>query len=419
MAASKSFSKTPKPKKTQEETQTTRFDFTYHLKSSDIPTVTKNTSDDSDYVFFNNPKNYENNNEFCGMLEYLLEKFGESCSRYCFQLEACPTSKRLHFQGRIMLLTKNKIRLRTLVSDEKNPIPGAHWSCTSKAAGTSFDYVMKEESRILGPWMDKSSAPKGSHITWDVKNITYETLNPWQTTLDDMLFQKEIDGSVKVIRKIRDINVILQPAGNLGKSTYTRWAHFIRGTSKCNAFNNYKDLIQFVGSIFMSEGDKPVWFFDIPKGMTADKLHDIIVAIEDIKSGNVSDTRHKGRDLYMNPPRIVIFTNNELPWHLLSKDKWVVHTINKDMQLIPYIVKDQYDPNALNDDICPSEPIQAKPFKFKMVPAFQEAKAIEKEQSNLDSSEAAKIDYVSLQIELAKNPELASQFLEFIKTKNL
>ena len=58
-------------------------------------------------------------------------------------------------------------------------------------------------------------------------------------------------------------------------------------------------------------------------------------AIEMLKDGKVYDTRYKGKELRMERPRIIVFTNTPPKVRYLSKDRWNFWTI-KDKQLVEF-----------------------------------------------------------------------------------
>ena len=78
----------------------------------------------------------------------LKEFLNKHCKRWAFQLEEGEQNGYKHYQGRVSL----KVRAR------KGPCHDAiHWSPTSKdvaVTGNEF-YVLKEETRVLGPWTDR------------------------------------------------------------------------------------------------------------------------------------------------------------------------------------------------------------------------------------------------------------------------
>ena len=74
------------------------------------------------------------------------------CKKYCFQKEK-GESGYVHYQGRVSM--KTKIRLDRLCSVE--PIKGK-WSVTSNANRDNDFYVVKDDTRIEGPWKDTDEA---------------------------------------------------------------------------------------------------------------------------------------------------------------------------------------------------------------------------------------------------------------------
>lgn len=91
-------------------------------------------------------------------IKVIHAKLVANCAKFCFQIEKAPTTGRLHLQGRIRV--RAKCRLAVLKATFDQFLPGAHWSPTvsANAASNLFSYVMKEDTRVEGPW-DERNAP--------------------------------------------------------------------------------------------------------------------------------------------------------------------------------------------------------------------------------------------------------------------
>ncbi len=84
---------------------------------------------------------------------------------------------------------------------------------------------------------------------------------------------------------------------------------------------------------------KPIYIFDMPRGMKKDKLADFYSGIEIIKNGVAFDKRHSAKKIRFNRPRIIVFTN-ELPvLELMSTDRWKIWKINNKFELNKYIIE--------------------------------------------------------------------------------
>ena len=51
-------------------------------------------------------------------------------------------------------------------------------------------------------------------------------------------------------------------------------------------------------------------------------------ALEQLKDGEFTTTKYQGSEITLNPPRMVVFTNEPLNWDSMSKDRWKIMTIN-------------------------------------------------------------------------------------------
>lgn len=117
-----------------------------------------------------------------------------------------------------------------------------------KASDTSFDYCLKNETRIEGPWTDKKTF---INLPLDVKMV--KELRPWQETLRIMALRFEL----------RKLDIIYCPLGNSGKSTFVRWMHCHKHGMRLPPFETYKDL----GRAVSAHDFKSLYMFDLPRAM--------------------------------------------------------------------------------------------------------------------------------------------------------
>lgn len=239
-----------------------------------------------------------------------------NCKNWVFQIEECPTTKRLHFQGRVSL--KTKMRCDTLAGKARLCDINAHWSPTSTNAVTNaeFDYVMKEDTRVEGPWKDRETEIK--HEIPDkldtVIKMEREGLKPWQQTIVDMCN----------IYDDRTIDIIFDRKGGIGKSSLLK---YLDDKDRKLAYQvptiaNIKDLMQAVMSIIKGKGLRKSFVVDFPRGVSHKAQNALWCGLEDLKNGFVYDTRYKYDYIRFNEPRVFVFTNTLPPVYLMSKDRW-------------------------------------------------------------------------------------------------
>lgn len=240
------------------------------------------------------------------------------CKKWVFQYEEGITGY-LHYQGRISLT--DKLRLNELIDTKILPSQ-AHWSRTqTKTKG--FDYVMKEDTRILGPWKDTD---KPKYIPRQYRG-KMNTLRP---------FQKHIIDSAYTFDE-RTINVIISPNGNIGKSVISSLCELFKKGIDLPPCNDAEKLIQSCCNICMKKNTRnpsPI-FIDLPRSFNQDNMNGIFTAIEQIKKGKLYDIRYNYTEWWIDSPQIWVFTNNEeIDTDMLSKDRWKIWNVDKNYRLV-------------------------------------------------------------------------------------
>lgn len=238
----------------------------------------------------------------------LMEKLDKYCSKFVFQLEQGEKTDYLHWQVRMHLM--KKITLAGALADLA-PHIGGHWSITSNTVHrkNKFNYVMKEQSRVDGPWTDEDYE-EPPPMTWQLKQFLQWELFPYQKWMMEKAQQ----------RSMRDIHLIYDPNGNAGKSIFLEYLEYKRIAFEMPPFRAMEDMLQYAHSF------KPqsCYVIDMPRGMKKDKLGEFYSGIEVLKNGVTWDKRYSGKKRRMGRPEIFVFTN-ELPvFELMSKDRWKV-----------------------------------------------------------------------------------------------
>lgn len=236
-------------------------------------------------------------------LQELLDKY---CKKWCYQLEKGEETEYLHWQGRFKLKVKERI------GGVIKKFPGCHITITSEANRDNMFYVMKIETRVEGPWSDTDA-----YIPRDIRAI--KELLPWQETLREN-FEKIDD---------RVVDVVVDTRGGIGKTVFVRWM-CCHGLGQVLPFcNDYRDLLRMC----MGVGVHPLYFIDIPRAITKDRLFQLYGAIETIKGGYAYDERYHFHQRFFDPPRICVFTNTDPDPDLLSRDRWRIWEV-QDKKLV-------------------------------------------------------------------------------------
>lgn len=235
------------------------------------------------------------------------------CKKYCFQLEKGEASGKLHWQGRCSL--KLKKREPEAIKLFQKAWQSFHLSRTSSENKNNMFYVMKDDTRIEGPFTESNEI----FVPLDVQKM--KTLRPWQQSLIEMLD----------IYDDRTVDIVYDKIGNKGKSSLTRYMMIYKDANILPLCNDHRDLLRMAYDV----GPKKVYLIDMPRASNKSKLAQFFVGIEYIKSGYAFDDRNKFRQRLFNRPRICIFTNEKPDLSLLTKDMWKIWKI-KDNHLVPY-----------------------------------------------------------------------------------
>lgn len=235
------------------------------------------------------------------------------CERGFYQKELS-VSKYEHWQCHFHL--KERKRKGELLK-ELNENFGKGWGHLSPATSMNKDkmeYVMKERTRIDGPW----SINDDIKPLYDLIEIE-KGLFPWQASIAEIL----------KIQDPRSIHVCIDPVGANGKSTMVKWLRQKKKATVVPTFYDRKDLVQAVMCMQQAEA----YVFDLPRGFDKKKIAGLWGGIEQVKSGYVYDPRHAFKDRIFPNPAIVVFTNEEPPI-MLSEDrivKWLICPKTKEL----------------------------------------------------------------------------------------
>ena len=248
-----------------------------------------------------------------------VEALKKIAKKWCFQEEKGDQTDYLHYQGRMTLISKKRPKQAHVLVQKM--FKGMHVSPTVKENRTDLYYVMKEDTRVDGPWTEKDAqrfVPEQFRIT----------LRPWQQTVLQMAQYKDT----------RSINVIIDEEGGKGKSTLAGYAVFQLGYYFVAVHDSVERMVASVCDMLMSDQARnPKCFFvDIPRSFRKSRMKSLFLAIEQIKNGWVSDSRYHYRQWGFNTPCVWVFCNRPIRTKYLSKDRWRLFMF-QDEQLVPYV----------------------------------------------------------------------------------
>lgn len=249
--------------------------------------------------------------------------------RWIFQTEKCPTTDRLHYQGRGSLI-KKKRHGEFCTALNQSDLKGMDISESSnESKSREIFYMMKEETRVDGPWDDSTYKPP-PYIPRQYQGLI-DRLHPWQkTVLDSRSSFNE-----------RCIDVIVDTRGNRGKSTLAALGRLHHGALDLPPIGDHKELLQIVCDTLSSRQERHpgLVFVDCPRSLDQKRMAPYFIAIEQIKKGYVCDVRYHYKEWDFDSPRVWVFMNREPDPKYLSRDRWNYWQINAFNMLETFVPK--------------------------------------------------------------------------------
>jgi len=260
--------------------------------------------------------------KFCDSDVAIKDSFVGRSKKWGFQLEKSDDGYD-HYQGRMSLIKKKRTGalVRKLFID--TVMENAHFSVTSSENMNNFDYTAKVDSRVDGPWsyLDKVV----------VNTIQLEMFKKWPLRLYQQWIYEQC-----LIFCMRSIDLIYDPIGNIGKSLFTEWMEAQGLVEEIPPYRLMDDVFQRV----YGRPKCKAYFMDMPRGMKKDKLADLYAGLEVVKNGVCYDKRNYPKKCRFDRPRIFVFTNVLPQFDLMSKDRWRIHRIDENYDVVPWSLGD-------------------------------------------------------------------------------
>lgn len=233
------------------------------------------------------------NNYEVEQMEQLEQVLKHECKWFVFQEETGEQGTP-HLQGTICLEKKQR---RTQL---KSINPKIHWEPT-KAVKASLAYCAKQESRT------------GRQFVYGIElPAELEVDEPYGWQLDVMNIIKEKPDK-------RTIHWFWEPTGGVGKTSLAKYLVVKYDALMLTGKSN--DMYHMI-SKFPTK--RKVFIIDCPRSQQ-DYIN--YGAIEQIKNGLIFSGKYEGSQLVFNSPHVVVFSNHEPDYDMMSKDRWNVKRI--------------------------------------------------------------------------------------------
>lgn len=254
----------------------------------------------------------------------LIRCFRDLGTEYTFQPELS-TNGNLHYQ--CCFATKTRTRQSTLLKILSEYLK---YPLCLLELDRAFDYEIAKKY-----CSDSGKRAPGTGVYSNLGSAQYEEGDiqfldisenrfPWQREFMSIFFNQD-ETDIKTPDD-RTVYWLTDSSGNSGKSKFTKWLVRRYDYITKIAFGTSTQLRSSV----ISEGPKRFYILDIPRTLGSDdSISSVISVIEDIKNGYVKSGMYgDSKELFLDPPHILVFTNRECPEEKLSEDRWRKSYIN-------------------------------------------------------------------------------------------
>jgi hypothetical protein len=175
----------------------------------------------------------------------------------------------------------------------------------------------------------------GDAIDYDEKMVE---ATPWQRQILSLVAKEPNDRQIYWIHNAR---------GNVGKSKLMKYL-CCKGLAKRVPGGNSQQL----RTVMVQKGASRCYVVDLPRARGRDdRLSDLFSALEELKNGWVESSMYgKEATLFMEPPHVIVMSNDPPDLRLASADRWRVYHVDDAKRLA--LGADPYDPEEEpNDEI--------------------------------------------------------------------
>ena len=248
------------------------------------------------------------------------KRLAEIFKKFVFQAELADTGYK-HYQVRGQ--TYKRMYFGVFMTVHAKHLWDGHISrtCTSVHNTRSFNYVMKLDGRIGGPWKDDQfSLAALPVLTRQLQDFMSRELYQWQRVVEMLV--KEIDD--------RRIILLHDAVGNIGKSIFTEYLEYKGLAIEIPPFMTLQDLMAAVEAA----RDKKAFVIDMPRSMPQHLMAEFFAGIESIKNGLSYDKRYHMKKSRFDRPQVLVFTNVMPFFGHLTADRWHIYSMRRDMTMV-------------------------------------------------------------------------------------
>lgn len=153
--------------------------------------------------------------------------------------------------------------------------------------------------------------------SWEGGLRKYQTLElyPWQNEIIERL-KKQGD---------RRVTVLVDEFGNSGKTTLAKVITARHTGAYCPPMDTPADYMAWA----LAHQNAGTFVIDLPKADDQKREKALWSAVEQMKNGYLWDKRHHWQEAWIDPPAVLVLTNEEPPRLTLSADRWDIGHLEK------------------------------------------------------------------------------------------
>lgn len=245
-------------------------------------------------------------------LNTLRKYIRRKCDKFIFQAE--DTENNPHYQGYIHV--KTKVRAKALACVMNSTLLGVEIRPSSNEGKEALqDYCMKDDTRVDGPWADKRL-----YLGKDL--WTTEKMPKWQKQLLPVLMGEPDD---------RTMYWIYDPVGLNGKTKFCKYLVY-KHDAVGLVYGHAGDILNLVSK--MPNRNIYAWNLTRAKPKDLSEL-DLYAAMESVKDGFFVNLKYETKQVLMNPPHVIVFSNHLPKREFISADRWKIYKLeNSEISLI-------------------------------------------------------------------------------------